>query len=237
MKSSLLILVFFVNSGLYAQNGNINLSRWHKSDNPELSYYQPVKNNRLLYYLSNDNENIYIDLKIVNPETQIMILKEGLIIWVDMDGKSLKKMGVRYPLGSENQGRYNRTGQSADAKNPAVDGSSLLKMANTIELIGFISEQERRLSSENPDNFRGSVRYEEGILFYRLLMPIAKLPVRNSKEGNGAMPFNLCVEYGFPPEVKNPDGKMKTGRNARVKQTVAGSEIFWIKNVRLATSK
>jgi hypothetical protein len=166
-----------------------------------------------------------------------MILKEGLIIWVDMDGKSLKKLGVRYPIGSENLGRYNRTGQSDDVKNPAVDGSSLLKMANTIELIGFISEQERRFSSENPDNFRGSVRYEGGILFYRMLMPIFKLPVRNSKEGNGAMPFNLCVEYGFQPEDKNPDGRMKTGRNARIKQKVAGSEVYWIKNVKLATSK
>jgi hypothetical protein len=237
MKSSLIILLFFVNSGLYAQNGNINLSRWHNNDNTELSYYQSVKNNRLFYYISNDNDNIYIDLKIVNPETQIMILKEGLIIWVDMDNKSLKKLGVRYPLGSENQGRYNKTGQSEGVKNQEADVSSLLKMANTIELIGFISEQERRFPSQNADNFRGSVRYEGGILFYRMLMPIAKLPVRNSRDGNGAMPFTLCVEYGFPPETKKPDGKMKPGRKASDNQTVIGSEIYCIKNVKLATSK
>jgi hypothetical protein len=68
-------------------------------------------------------------------------------------------------------------------------------------------------------------------------MPVAKLPVRNSKEGNGAMPFTLGIEYGFPPVNNKPDEKMDSPRNARFQQTVAGSEMHWIKNVRLATSK
>jgi hypothetical protein len=238
MKSALLIFMVFIFTGLLAQNGNTNLCRWHGSDNPELSYYKPVKNSGLLYCMTNDNDNIYIDLKITDPKLQEMILQEGLILWIDMEGKSLKKMGVRYPLGSQNKGSYNITGKSEISKNPEPDGSSLLKMANTIELIGFISEQERRFPSENPDNFRGSIRSDEDrTLHYKMVMPVAKLPVRNSKEGNGAMPFTLGIEYGFPAEVNKPDGKLNTGRNTKDQQPKKGSELHWIKNIKLATSK
>lgn len=188
--------------------------------------------------MTNDNDNIYIDLKIEDPKSQEMILRKGLILWIDMEGKSLKKMGVRYPLGSQNQGSYNITGKSETAKKSEPDGSSLLKMSNTIELIGFISEQERRFPSENPDNFRGSVKYDEDrSLHYKMVMPVAKLPVRNSKEGKGAMPFTLGIEYGFQKEADKPDGKLNTGRNTRALETKTGSELHWIKNVKLATSK
>ena len=30
-------------------------------------------------------------------------------------------------------------------------------------------------------------------------MPVAKLPVRNSRDGSGAMPFTLGIEYGNLP--------------------------------------
>jgi hypothetical protein len=238
MKSSLIILLCFLYAGSSAQSGNANLCRWHTGDNPEMSYYQSVKNTGLLYCLTNDNDNIYIDLKFADRVSQGAILQEGLILWIDMEGRSLKKMGVRFPAGSQNQGSYDKTRQPEIAKSEEADGSSLLKMANTIELIGFISEQERRFPSENPDNFRGSVSYDEDkTLHYKMTMPVSKLPVRNSKENKGAMPFNLGIEYGFPPVVNEPGGKMTKGRNAKDLQTKAGSEIHWIKNVKLASSR
>jgi hypothetical protein len=191
----------------------------------------------LLYCLSNDNDNIYIDLKCDNPSKQLMILREGLIIWIDMDNKSLKKLGVRFPLGTQRRQIKNRTGQSYDEIKPVEDVPSLARMSKTIELVGFISEQERHFSSENPDNFRGSVRYEDGTLHYKMVMPLAKLPVRNSKGGNGAMPFALGIEYGFTSDINAQDRKMSTRRNERTPKTSTGSEMLWIKNVKLATSK
>jgi hypothetical protein len=237
MKSSLFILAVLFCTGLFAQNGNTNLSRWHNNDKADVSDYQSVRKSGLYFYISNDNDNVYIDLKFENREAQSMILKQGMIIWINMDGKPGKIMGIRYPAGSQQQlNRNNKVQPDSDAdqySNPVT----LLSMANTIELIGFISEQERRFPSQNADNFRGSVRYDGGVLYYKMVMPIAKLPVRNSKEGNGAMPFTLGIEYGFSPDINKPDGKAIAGRNTRDQQTVAGSEIHWIKNVKLATSK
>jgi hypothetical protein len=237
MKSSLIIVLGSLCSFMFAQSGNTNLSSWHNSDKVDMSDYQSVRNSGLYFHISNDNDNVYIDLKFDKHEDQNMILNEGLILWINMDGKPVKILGVRYPAGSQKQSGRSNTSHFENNANQNDSPITLLSMANTIELIGFISETERRFPSQNADNFRGSVTYENGILFYKMLMPVAKLPVRNSKEGKGAMPFTMGIEYGFPPDINKTDDKMGTRRNARVMQTVTGSEMHWIKNVRLATSK
>ena len=51
-------------------------------------------------------------------------------------------------------------------------------------------------------------------------MPITKLPVRNSKDHSGAMPFTLGIDYG-PPVPKPPFKPL----------------LLWIKNIKLANNK
>jgi len=162
---------------------------------------------KLYYILSNNHDNIFLDIKIEDPAIQNRILKEGLTVWINMDGKTLKILGLRFPIGSQYVGGLNRSGLSENKINS--DGSLItpLSLANTIELIGFTSEEIRRFPSENADSFNGSVKYnDEGILFYIMKMPISKLPVRNSKEGDGTMPFNFGIEYGAPPSMNSPGG-------------------------------
>jgi hypothetical protein len=195
MKSSLIILLFIASASTVTQKGGLNICRWHVTDKIEADDYQLIKKAKLYYSLSNDKDNLYVDFKFEDQGVQNGIQYDGLTIWINMDGKAVRKMGVRYPMGSLN------------VKNPSYP-------VNTIELIGFTSEQERHFSADNQDNFRGSVNNNEnGILYYKLIIPLGKIPVRNAKEGNGAMPFSLGIEYGTT------------------------SDLYWINQVKLATSK
>jgi hypothetical protein len=241
IKSSVFIFLFFVCCGFHDRNENLNLCRWHFTDKIEASDYQLIKKTKLYCFLSNDNENFYINIRIEDQGVQNRILKEGLTIWINMDGKEVKKMGVRFPVGSQNQGGHRKADHSEN--NALSDGSTEnpLYLANTIELIGFISEQERRFPSENTDNFRGSVKYNEaGIFFYKMVMPIAKLPIRNSKEGHGAMPFTIGIEYGSVPVI-NTQGRNSGPAPSFLNRSGGSgdgvSELNWINNVRLATPK
>jgi len=151
----------------------------------------------LYYFLSNDNDNMYVDIKVEDHGIQNRILKEGLTIWISMSGKEEKKMGVRFPIGSQNQGTHRKTDHQENNSVPDGKPVNPIAMANTIEIIGFTSEQQRHFPSDNHDSFRGSVKYDEaGILYYKLVIPIIKLPLRNTRAGNGAMPFILGIEYG-----------------------------------------
>jgi hypothetical protein len=211
MKKLLIFLSFFICISVDAQKGNLILSKWHKSENGQSKVpsgeYSFFKKSKLWYFLSNDNDNMYISLKIEDPGVQNRILKEGLTIWINMDGKSSKKMGVRFPIGSQNSEGSNRSGIPETKTN--IDGSLVtpLAMANTIELVGFSNEVARRFPADSNDNFKGSIEFDtEGNLYYRMAMPVAKLPVRNSKDGNGAMPFTIGVEYGSVPQTTKGGG-------------------------------
>jgi len=211
MKTLTILISFFFCINLNAQKGKLFLSNWHENENANMNLssdkYSYFEKGKLYYYLSNDNDNIYIDVKIEDPGVQNRILKQGLIVWINMDSKLAKKMGIRFPIGSQYSGGRNEPNMP-DVKINA-DGSIVtpLSLANTIELISFTNEEARRFPADNSDNFRGSVKYDnEGTLQYKMLIPIAKLPVRNSKDGDGAMPFTFGVEYGAVPLMNGPRG-------------------------------
>lgn len=211
MKTLVTILSLFACTSLNAQKAKLFLSSWRENGNAELNItsdkYSYSEKSKLYYFLSNDNDNIYVDMKFEDPGVQNRILKEGLIVWISMDGKHAKKMGVRFPIGSQYSGGRNELNMTGVKLN--ADGSIVtpVSMANTIELIGFANEEKRRFPSDNADNFRASVKYDnEGTLHYKMLMPIAKLPVRNSKDSDGAMPFTFGIEYGIVPVMKGPGG-------------------------------
>jgi hypothetical protein len=272
MKILLLFLSFIFCINLNAQKGKYFQSGWHESENGETNVhsdnYNFFKKGKLYYFLSNDNSNIYIDMNIEDTGVQNRILKQGLTIWVNMDGKSAKKMGVRYPIVSQYSGNRNKTIQPDETKNQEGSGGNHLSLANTIELIGFTNEETRRFPSDNTDNFRGSVKYDnKGILIYRLIMPLSKLPVRNSRDGMEAMPFALGIEYGAAPSMNDqrgaagppqstgsssgiprggsrgggmPRGGGQAGRQGAgqmTNQSSTPSVILWVKNIKLATDR
>jgi len=271
MKSSLLILSFFLCLAANAQKGNLNESRWHTGDDAGKSDYVTLKKSGVSYFLSNGNDNIYLYLRIEGAEVQNMIIRQGMVLWIDMEGKLRKKLGVRFPVGSQKQLAHSKASQLELTTNPDGSPKTPLSMANTIELIGFTGEQERHFPSENADNFSATVKYDnDGVLCYKMRMPVAKLPVRNTKEGNGAMPFTLGLEYGFASEINKPGPSMnqaassdnqsagsrgggrsgggRSGRGGRMAigsignnhethENEAGSELLWIKDIKLAASK
>ncbi len=226
MKSIAIIALFCMCITGNAQKGNLNDCKWHNNDKIERSDYLLIKKSKLYCSLTNDKEYFYINLMIPDKEVSERILEDGLIVWINMDLKQDKKMGVRFPLGSENAGSV----KNQVAGNNGVT-EDLVSQANTIELIGFISEQDRRFASQNSDNFRGAVKYSPGgDLYYRLVMPLAKLPIRNSKDGNGAMPFALGFEIGYIPPSRT---KIQTKKESRS----VNATVYWITQVRLASSK
>jgi hypothetical protein len=260
------LLICFSSSG---QKDKSYQSRWHNEGEDQLSKssesYTFSEKGKLFYFLSNDENKIILDIKIEDEGIQNRILTEGMTVWINMDGKQQKKMGVRFPIGSHYQtgGKGNTT-----TLNPDGTVETPLSMANTIELIGFTGENSNRLPSENYDSFNGFLKYDkEGILYYRMNFPFEKIPLRNSKEGGGAMPFNLGIEYGLAPSANNhtpppsstqqSGGASKGGRSGKgegnrggmpssVTPPLSGSNgyetpkpavLHWVKNVSLSMKK
>ena len=223
-----------------AQKGKLFISSWKENEDVGLSIpassYTYLKKGKIYYSISNSNDNLFLDLKIEDTGVQDRILKQGLIVWINMERKLTKTMGVRFPIGSQYSGgrsEHNLPNTNIDTKGDPV---TPLSLANMVELIGFISEETRRFPADNFDNFRGSVKYDDhGNLNYKMVMPIAKMPVRNSKEGYGAMPFALGIEYKPQGHLSTVNANMGAGTDSY--QNDITPVLLWIKNIKLAATR
>lgn len=209
MKQIIFFLLLLISLDLAGQTSKIFQSRWNEDGSPEINIRQAdwtyIKKARVYYFISNDDNKIYLSLLIHDQVVGLRILREGLKLWINMDNKPEKNLGIHFPLGTQSQ-----------------TSISALSMATTIELIGFKGE-ERRVKAENPDTFTGAVSIDnQGFLLYNMVLPLEKLPVRNSRDGVGAMPFSFGIEYG----------------TVAVKGKKTPSPVLvWIKSIKLATDK
>jgi hypothetical protein len=215
MKILTIILSLVVCTTLNAQKGKIFISSWQENADEETNIppdkYSFYEKGKYYYHISNNEDFIYLKIKVEDPGVQNRILKEGLTVWINMDSKSTKKMGIRYPVGTQNSSSRGGPNIPEVKLNPDGTIATPVSQANTIELIGFTNEDKRRFPSDNYDSFRGSVGYDkEGILQYKMVMPVEKLPVRNTKEGNGALPFTIGIEYGTVIVMKGPGGTLSS---------------------------
>lgn len=206
MRQVAVFILMVFSLTIYAQKEKAVISNWRISQSGDLklqdSEYGSAKKGAVLYYISNDDRNLYVDMKVKETLEQNHILQLGMTVWINMDGKAHKEMGIRYPIGSQYARRGGRGGGMPDINPP-----SPLSQANTIELVGFKGVDQNRFPSGNPDNFRGSVKYDnDGNLIYNLIIPLAKIPIRNDEAANAQLPFTLGIEYGAPPVIAGQSG-------------------------------
>lgn len=208
MKLAFIITALILFQSLGAQKDQSSQSKWldNSSGNatPSGSDYTSVKKGMVLYCLSNDETNMYVDIKFTESIEQGKVLQMGLVLWVNPDGKSRKITGIRYPIGSKNLRSNMGRGRNAQS---GLGQETPLSLANTIELIGFKDVVPNRFPSKNTDNFRGYVKYDSvGNLLYSMTIPLAKLPAV-SKDSKGKSPLmTIAIEYGAPPQIGNQGG-------------------------------
>lgn len=224
MKKILVLVSCVICLNTYGQKGKSYVAGWHNDGDDEMSIsadsYSFHEKGKIFYFFSNNKTDLVIDIKVEDEGVQNRILKEGMTLWINTDGKQDQEMGVRFPMGAQRQGG-NRNGVNQTMLNP--DGSLVtpISQANTIELIGFTGENPNRFPSENADSFNGFVKYDDkGFLHYRMFMPFDKIPFRNTKEGNSTMPFSLGIEYGRSAAGNNfqgppPSSPSSVGRSSR----------------------
>ena len=234
MKAISTILLFLLCLNLNGQKNKTFLSSWIDSEETEMSVssdsYTYFGKGKMYCFFSNNNNNVILNLMIEDPVVQNLILRQGLTIWIDMDRKPVRKTGIRFPIGYQYLSNHSNRSSAENQIDPAGTAATPLSLAKTIELIGFSGEDARYLPAYNSDSFRGSITYDDkGVLYYKMVIPISKLAIRNSKDGQGAMPFSFGIEYGAAPVVNNQN------RSGSYKISTS-PVLIWIKNVKLASN-
>jgi hypothetical protein len=189
----------------------------------ELQYSERGK---FYYSFSNDRDNLYVVMKVFEKDVQKQILFSGLTIWIDMDGRKAKKTGLKFPARIQNQGKpdmmgignQQAPGNQQSARNdqqqgnmqgmqnprsgaPGTDvtrrgGNMQMPSDSRIELIGLSGADRIFISSNEENNFRGSVSFEKnGNMWYQMIIPLSRLPERSEIKKNENDSFTLGFSY------------------------------------------
>jgi len=216
MKKAIILLFVVLCSGLYAQKDKSYHSHRHepgiddfKSQTADFKYSEK---GMFYYCISNDKENIYLNLRIYNSDVQRQVLNSGITVWINTDGKKSRKLGVKYPARLKGNETGIRPGNQSMQQRGAVPGErGNMPDMNTgsIQLIGFSESSPQTISATERDNFRGTLKIEKDRnMYYEIILPFSKMPVIDDQpQGKKKVgSFILGIAYPSVSSMSGPPG-------------------------------
>jgi hypothetical protein len=160
---------------------------------------------------ANDNAFLYLRLVASDASARTQIMRRGLVVWFDEEGKTKKRFGLKYPVvessgESQERGHYGvghrggggsggggyggggqgggSTGSSGSAERPSEDS---YQPADRIDVLSSNKNDERSLTLDHASGIEAAARLEQGTLVYELKVPLAR---------NGDHPYAIGTSSG-----------------------------------------
>jgi hypothetical protein len=151
----------------------------------------------------NDGQSLYLVLTTSDPVARMQIMRQGLIVWFDPDGKDRKIFGLQYPVGNEPEidgtsggggpstgsgqggtggggwGRPRGGSAGGGRQRPRPDappGGESIDPPNRLVLLGPKKDDARSLVADKVPGFELKIAHVEGALIYEMKLPLQKTP-------------------------------------------------------------
>jgi hypothetical protein len=178
---------------------------------------------KFLFNIGNNQENLYIRIKISDDLTQQKIASYGLFVKMDVNGKKKGKLGVKYPVGKDaRELKQEQPPMPQDIAGRIYMKKQMLNEVEVLELLGLSKENivSSRLGLMNGieliilANDQGHYVYEAKIPFKAFRIDKSKTPI-----------LGITIETGKMDMAKGapaaPNGGAQQGANAQ--RNFAGS--------------
>ena len=231
MKLITVILTLVLCTSISAQKIKTYQCFWHEKNvdifQTKYNDFKYSEKGMFYYYISNDQDNIYINLRIFDSNVKQAIIRSGITVWINTDGKKNKTLGVKYPAGPQNRikdpssglsekpfTQNNHYGMENQKALPEHNGVSDFA-ASSLLLIGFNKSGPVLVSSFENDNFRGSISTQKEYMYYQLILPLSKLPVIKKNPYKKKDSFVMGLNYDSIRTFNMSDGGVgRRGGNA-----------------------
>lgn len=218
-----LIVLFFVlaigiNPSISFAQKNYNSKR-HSPDIEDkvkkkpLAFYAYDSEFKVFYYVSNDEENVYLNLKLRDESAQQKVLMYGLTVYMKPNVKHKKLYSLVYPISfaPDISDRKPPKGKKSGDNNKELKEqlSRLLLQFDEIETKGFEDSKEPSYFPVNSKDFSGKIFFnEEDELIYQLRVSVDKFPPFSSnKEKSLMLSFKSgSADKDLSQEVDKPSG-------------------------------
>lgn len=203
---------------VYSQKSDAYQSHWQAGQSPKdgeafVNKMYSDEKSLFMYYVSNDENNVYIFLMTADRANIQKIMRYGLTTWVNPDGKNKKGLGIQFPVPSdesegssswkgggkpENGGGGGQRGQGPGGGDRKDMMNRMLAGKNKeLVLIGFSGKGSRDTVQFTPDlDIKGNLEMMEGgNLLVSLTLPIKKIESAGKEQADGLLAIGFETGY------------------------------------------
>jgi hypothetical protein len=122
--------------------------------------------------IANDDQFLHLLLKISDQAQQIKIARNGIEVWIDLNGKKTKQTGIKYPLPTKiDINTIREEMQRQDMKEVA---KMLLLQKKDMEITGFKDEINGTYNLASTTGIKAGVSFtQDGTFIYELSIPFS----------------------------------------------------------------
>jgi len=198
---------------------NITIDGYLNEWGDSLRYYNQDK--QLNYALANDQDNLYMAIRINDRSEQIRVLRAGLTLGIDTRGKKKETFTMTFPVGDQSPQGMAETAQDLQSGNSDIkqeDHEELMKAKLTklreIEVTGFKDIESETMTTSNTYGFKVAIDYDkDGNLVYEAAIPLKFFHADDLFKNEWAFNFkiNSITKPGQDKNSGNHDGMTRGG--------------------------
>jgi len=151
-------------------------------DDDWMGVVEPFGTEPVSIQVVNDGAFLYLRLVASDPSARTQIMRRGLIVWFDEDGKTKKRFGLRYPVVEssgepQERGRYaggRRGGGSGSGSGGERANDESYAPTDRIDVLSSKKDDERSLTLDHASGIEAAARVDQGTLRYELKVPLAR---------------------------------------------------------------
>ena len=224
----IIIRVLFLSGTIliFSCSGSLYVNGWHSSlptqemiaiVKPEpLRYYD--EKSGMQYNVTNDSVNLYVNVRITEPRTQMRVIRSGMQIWLDPSGKHKKETGIYFPIASragvlpaktENGGERIKNVQRRSPDTETIR-EIYYNSPRQIQLVGFNAPINGLITLPNQYKIYANIEWDgAGYMNYDVVVPFATF-YRNPflLADNGILSLDILL-----PESGTNQGQPGIGRS------------------------
>jgi uncharacterized membrane protein YgcG len=175
---------------------NITVDGDIKEWGDSLRYYNAEK--QLNYALANDQENLYVAIRINDRSEQIRVLRAGLTLSIDTRGKKKESFSITFPVGDLGPGDLPQQPDDLQGKTDVTqdDRDELMRARLTklreIRVAGFKDIEGETITTSNTYGIKTAIDYDkEGNLVYEAAIPLKFFHADDIAKNEWAFDFKI----------------------------------------------
>lgn len=175
---------------------NITIDGDIKEWGDSLRYYNPEK--QLNYALANDQDNLYLAIRINDRSEQIRVLRSGLTISIDTRGKKKESFSITFPVGDLGPGDLAEQADDLQGKTDVTqeDRDELMRARLTklreIRVSGFKDIEGETITTSNTYGIKTAINYDkDGNLVYEAAIPLKFFHADDIAKNEWAFDFKI----------------------------------------------